>query len=126
DAEGYSSQEALRPGVVDVARPAQRHVSRKIGPGAHHRLALGNPLEAALDDGFCGQLATFDQSNQGRGRKAIWVDIRHCASPRRRRAHLAMSGRNTSPEIAKERAPQPIHTLADDMLDPCEQSLTRV
>src|SRR5262249_13221270 len=48
-----------------------------MGPGTHERLVLGDPLEAAADDGFGAQLAAFDEANQRGSGKAMWFDIRH-------------------------------------------------
>ncbi len=52
-----------------------------MAPCADDRLALSDPIKTARDDGLCGQLIGFDQANQGRGGKAVRLDIWHGAIP---------------------------------------------
>ncbi len=83
EAERHPVQQSLFARSVALARLGQRRFARKMAPCAHHRLALGDPRETALDHRLCGQLAVFDQANQGRRGKAVWLDIWHGADPRR-------------------------------------------
>src|SRR3979490_1558383 len=50
---------------------AGRGIVIEMGPGAHHRLAFGDAVEAAAHDGFGGQLAIIDRAGEpGRGKAA--------------------------------------------------------
>jgi hypothetical protein len=54
-----------------------------VAPGAHHRLAFGDPFEAAPDDSLGRQLAPFYEANQAGGGKTMWFDFRHEGTPGR-------------------------------------------
>ena len=63
---GTPFSKVFLPGFVALPRLGQRRFSRKMAPCAHHRLALGNPREAALDHRLRSQLAVLNQPNQVR------------------------------------------------------------
>ena len=79
---GTPPSSAFLPALSNARARGQRRLAGEMGPGAHHRLALGDPLEAARDDRLGGQLAALDQPHDlGRG-KAMRFDIRHGGIPR--------------------------------------------
>ena len=65
----------LRP--VGATRLGQRRFRVEPAPGAHDRIAFGDPLKAAADDGLYCQLSVFEAASQtGRG-KTVRFDVGH-------------------------------------------------
>ena len=83
NAERHAPKQSVLPCFVGPARLGQRRIRGEVAPRAHHRLAVGNPLEAAPDDSLAGQRATFDQANQAGGGKTMRFDFRHEGTPGR-------------------------------------------
>ena len=80
------------------ARPRAPARAVEMAPGAHHRLALADPLEAALDDGLGGQLAGFDRAGRASRREAMRFGVRHRqCSVRVRGAGTAATRSNPAP-----------------------------
>jgi len=83
DAERHASEQSVLTCLIELVRPGQSRLLCEVAPCAHHRLAFGNPLEAAADDGLGRQLAAFEEANQAGGGKTMWFDFRHERTPGR-------------------------------------------
>src|SRR5262249_34341464 len=89
DAERHALEQPVLAALVGSARRFKDSGTVEICPGAHDRLALGDPVETALHDRFGGQLAAFYQPGERRRRQAMRFDIRHRRSPPKPRSPLS-------------------------------------
>jgi hypothetical protein len=72
---------SILPCLISLARLGQRRFRGEVAPRAHHRLAFGDPPEAAADNSLGRQLAVLDEANQAGGGKTMWLDFRHKGTP---------------------------------------------
>ncbi len=79
--------------AVGPARRGERLVGGDVDPGAHHRLAVADSLEAALDNGLGGEAARLDAADDLGGGQAMRFGIRHGGLSRRWSLYLATASR---------------------------------